>query len=175
MWHSHGDSVLRSGYGRGRRRRLGVKGSTGVACLRAPPRGSEVTTSGSSRLFSACSIAADNSRDESASMGDEKTRLASFPQTAQIIESGAVPSGHAASNTPCCSQQCSYSAMPPQSRSYAKNLPKSPPRTLYRDVVVVDITCRGMIQGITSSAKGRSRSGPPRELPVSPQGCHWRQ
>ena len=44
-------------------------------------------------------------------MGDEKIRFASPPQTAQMIDSGAMPSGHTASSTPCCSHRCSYIAM----------------------------------------------------------------
>jgi hypothetical protein len=80
--------------------RVGVSGSTGVR-LRAPVEGSEVTTSGSWRLFSACSIAADKAvRDPHLSMGIEKTRLASLPHTEHVTDSGAVPSGRVTSNTP---------------------------------------------------------------------------
>jgi hypothetical protein len=77
---------------------VGVNGSTGVR-LRAPVGGNEVTTSGSSRLFSAWSIAATNSRGVAESMGFENTRLPSLLQTGHVIDSGAVPSGRVTSNT----------------------------------------------------------------------------
>ena len=90
---------------------MGVSGSTGVR-LRAPVEGNEVTTSGSSRLFSAWSIAATKARDprESENMGIEKTRLASLPHTEHVTDSGAVPSGRVTSNTPSCSHRYSYVA-----------------------------------------------------------------
>ena len=78
---------------------MGVSGITGVR-LRAPVEGSELTTSGSSRLFSAWSIAANRARDPRKSMGAEKTRLASLVHTVHVTDSGAVPSGRVTSNTP---------------------------------------------------------------------------
>lgn len=59
---------------------MGVSGSTGVR-LRAPVGGNEVTKSGSSRVFSAWSIAATSARGEDESMGVEKTRPASLLHT----------------------------------------------------------------------------------------------
>ncbi len=90
--------------------RVGVSGSTGVH-LRAPVEGNEVTTSGSSRLFSAWSIAATKAvRDPHLTMGIEKTRLASLPHTEHVTDSGAVPSGRVTSNTPSRSHLYSYVA-----------------------------------------------------------------
>ena len=43
-------------------------------------------------------------------MGDEKTRLASPPQTAHTIDSGALPTGEVTSTTPCSSHRYSYRA-----------------------------------------------------------------
>ncbi|OGO57691.1 MAG: hypothetical protein A2Z32_06545 [Chloroflexi bacterium RBG_16_69_14] len=59
-----------------------------------------MTTSGSSRLFSAWSIAANRARDPRNSMGAEKTRLASMPHSAHPIAAGAVPIGRDTSKTP---------------------------------------------------------------------------
>ncbi len=89
---------------------MGVSGSIGVR-LRAPVEGSEVTTSGSSRHFSAWSIAATKARDPRESMGIEKTRLASLLHTAHVTDSGAVPTGRVTSNTPSCSHRYSYVAI----------------------------------------------------------------
>lgn len=69
-----------------------------------------MTTSGSSRLFSAWSIAANKARDPRNSMGAEKTRIASLLHTAHPIDSGAVPSGRETSNTPSWSHRYSYVA-----------------------------------------------------------------
>ncbi len=88
---------------------MGVSGSTGVR-LRAPVEGSEVTTSGSSRLFSAWSIAATKARDPRGSMGIEKTRLDSLLHTAHATDSGAAPNGRVTSNTPSRSHRYSYVA-----------------------------------------------------------------
>ena len=80
---------------------MGVSGSTGVRLL-LPVEGTEVTTSGSWRLFSAWSIAANKAvRDPLLTMGTEKTRLASVPHTKHVADSGAIPSGRVISNTPC--------------------------------------------------------------------------
>ena len=78
---------------------MGVSGSTGVR-FRAPVRGSDVTTSGSSRLFSAWSIVATSARGANESMGFEKTRDASLLHTGQAIDCAAVPSGSVTSKTP---------------------------------------------------------------------------
>lgn len=97
---AHGRSLCR--HGLGRRLSVGVNGAMGVR-FRRPLEGSDVTTSGSSRLFSACSIAPCNARDSgdlNDSMGAEKTRLASPPQVAHAIDSGAVPSGPLNSSSP---------------------------------------------------------------------------
>ena len=71
---------------------MGVSGSTGVR-LRAPVEGREVTTSGSSRLFSAWSIAATSAGGDNDSIGFEKTRRPSPPHTGQTIDAGGAPSG----------------------------------------------------------------------------------
>jgi hypothetical protein len=77
-----------------------VSGSTGVR-LRAPLAGNEVTTSGSWRLFSARSIAADQAeRVPLMTVGSEMTRLASPPHREHVTDSGALPSGRVISNTP---------------------------------------------------------------------------
>jgi len=73
--------------------------ATGVR-RRAPVDGSDLTTSGSSRLFSARSIAASTARDPRKSTGTEKTRRASMLHTVQVTDSGAVPSGRVTSKTP---------------------------------------------------------------------------
>lgn len=78
---------------------MGVSGSTGVR-LRAPVEGKEVTTSGSSRLFSAWSIAATRAGGENESMGFENTRPASLPHTGHALDFGDPPSGRVTSNTP---------------------------------------------------------------------------
>jgi hypothetical protein len=83
-----------------------VSGSTGVR-LRAPVVGREVTTSGSSRLVSAWSIAATTAGGDKESIGFEKTRLPSLPQTGQAIDVGGAPSGRATSNTPSSSHRYS--------------------------------------------------------------------
>ena len=88
---------------------MGVSGSTGVR-LRAPVGGREVTTSGASRLFSACSIAATKALGVDESMGFERTRLASLPHTGHAIDPGAVPSGRVTSNIPSWSHRYSYVA-----------------------------------------------------------------
>jgi hypothetical protein len=87
------------GHGLGRRRRVGVSGSTGVR-LRAPVGGSVETISGSCRLFSARSIAATRARGADRSMGIEKTRLASALHTGHMTDCGAVPIGLVMSNVP---------------------------------------------------------------------------
>ena len=67
---------------------MGVSGATGVR-LRAPARGSEVTTSGSSRLFSAPSMAATSRRGANdPSIGAEKARRASLPHAGQVADRG---------------------------------------------------------------------------------------
>ena len=78
--------------------------------LRAPVEGSDVTTSGSVRVFSACSIAATRSRrGDRGSIGLEKTRRAWSPQRSQATDSGAVPSGNLTTNdTPSLSHRYSY-------------------------------------------------------------------
>jgi hypothetical protein len=53
-WACGGPAFQDDSHGLGRRRRVGVRGSTGVR-LRAPVGGSDVTMSGSSRVFSAWS------------------------------------------------------------------------------------------------------------------------
>ncbi len=83
-----------------------MSGSTGVR-FRAPVEGREVTTSGSSRLCSAWSIAATTAEGDKASIGFEKTRLPSLPQTGHAIDAGGVPSGRVTSNTPCSSHRYS--------------------------------------------------------------------
>ena len=82
---------------------MGVRGSTGVR-LRAPAGGREVTTSGSSRVFSAWSIAAARPGGVDVSMGFEKIRLAWRSHTGHAIDAGAVPIARIASNAPCWSQ-----------------------------------------------------------------------
>ena len=96
-------------HGLGRRWRAGVILAIGVR-LRAPVDGIEVTTSGSSRLFSAWSIAANRARDPRRSMGIEKARPASLLHTPHVTDSGAVPSGRVTSNTPSRSHRYSYMA-----------------------------------------------------------------
>lgn len=100
-WWRRGD-----GHGLGRRRSVGVSGTTGVR-LRAPVGGNEVTTSGSSRLFSAWSIAAAKPGGASESIGFEKTRLASLPHAGHAIHSGGLPSGRVTSSTPSSSHRYS--------------------------------------------------------------------
>ena len=73
--------------------------ATGVR-RRAPVDGSDLTTSGSSRLFSAWSIAASTARDPRKSRGIEKTRVASLLHTVQATDTGAVPNGRITSKTP---------------------------------------------------------------------------
>jgi hypothetical protein len=82
---------------------VGVSGSTGVR-LRAPAGGREVTISGSSRVFSAWSIAAASPDGVDLSMGFEKTRLDARSHTGHAIDGGAVPIARLASNAPCWSQ-----------------------------------------------------------------------
>jgi hypothetical protein len=89
-------------HGLGKRLSVGVKGSTGV---RLRDGGNEVTTSGSSRVFSAWSIAATRARGEDDSIGAENTRLASLLHTGHAIDSGAVPSARVTSNTPSWSHR----------------------------------------------------------------------
>lgn len=84
--------------------------------LRAPAEGTEVTTSGSLRLFAAWSIAATTAREPRNSTGTEKTRLDSLLHTVQVADSGAVPSGRANSNTPSASHRYSYVAIHPVHR-----------------------------------------------------------
>ncbi len=79
-------------------------GSTGVR-RRAPVGGNEVTSSGSSRLFSAWSIAATKARGVDVSIGFEKTRLAALLHTGHLLDFGAVPSGLVISNTPSWSHR----------------------------------------------------------------------
>jgi hypothetical protein len=104
---------------------VGVSGSTGVR-LRAPVEGSEVTTSGSSRLFSAWSIAATKARDPRESMGIEKTRLASLLHTAHVTDSGAVPSCRVTSNTPSWLHRYSYVATALLFLSQERRIPTGP-------------------------------------------------
>jgi hypothetical protein len=93
--------LSRHSHGLGRRRRAGVSGSTGVRLL-APVEGTELTTSGWWRLFSARSIAADKAvRDPLLTMATEKTRFASLPHTKHVTESGAIPIGRIISHPPC--------------------------------------------------------------------------
>ena len=74
--------------------------------LWAGRRGSDVTTSGSKRLFSAWSIADLSSRGaRDGSIGVENTRGASPSHTGHATEPGAVPSGRAISNTPSASHR----------------------------------------------------------------------
>jgi len=70
-----------------------VSGSTGVRWC-AGAGGSEVTTSGSVRVFSSWSSAATSARGANESSGLENTRSASFAHTGQAIDAGAVPIGH---------------------------------------------------------------------------------
>jgi len=104
---------------------VGVSGSTGVR-LRAPVEGSEVTTSGSSRLFSAWSIAATKARDPRESIGIEKTRLALLLHTAHVTDSGAVPSGRVTSNTPSRPHRYSYVATALLLLSQQRHIPTGP-------------------------------------------------
>ena len=104
---------------------MGVSGSTGVR-LRAPVEGSEVTTSGSSRLFSAWSIAATKARDPRESIGIEKTRLALLLHTAHVTDSGAVPSGRVTSNTPSRPHRYSYVATALLLLSQQRHIPTGP-------------------------------------------------
>ena len=112
-------------HGLGSRWRAGVIRAIGVR-LRAPVEGSEVTTSGSSRLFSAWSIAANKARDPRNSMGAEKTRIASLLHTAHPIDSGAVPSGRETSNTPSWSHRYSYVATALLFLSQQRHVPTQP-------------------------------------------------
>ena len=117
-------------HGLGSRWRAGVIRAIGVR-LRAPVEGIEVTTSGSSRLFSAWSIAANKARDPRNSMGAEKTRIASLLHTAHPIDSGAVPSGRETSNTPSWSHRYSYVATALLFLSQQRHVPTQPqPRPL---------------------------------------------
>jgi hypothetical protein len=97
-------------HGLGRRRRVGVKRSTGVR-LWTGAGGNDVTTSGSWRVFSAWSIAVASAGGVDISIGGEKIRLASPPHTGHPIASGAVPSARATSNAPSWSHRYSYVAM----------------------------------------------------------------
>jgi len=85
---------------------VGVSGRTGVR-LCAALCGSDVTTSGSVRLFSAWSIAATKWRGASESMGFENTRLASSPHTGHGIDFGCAPIGRMSSNGPSASHRYS--------------------------------------------------------------------
>lgn len=85
---------------------MGVNGRTGVR-LRGSARGSEETRSGSSRVFSAWSIAATSPGGVRVSIGFEKTRRAARSHIGQAIEAGAVPIARIASNEPCRSQRYS--------------------------------------------------------------------
>ncbi len=85
---------------------MGASGAMGVR-LCAGGGGSEVTMSGSSRVFSAWSVAATTSREVVISRGLEKTRLARVLHSGQAHDSGAVPSGRVVSNTPCWSHRYS--------------------------------------------------------------------
>jgi hypothetical protein len=77
--------------------------------IRAPADGGDVTTSGSLRVFSACSSMVTWSRRVDRSIGLEKTRRAWAPHRSQVIDSGAVPSGNlTSSNTPSLSHRYSY-------------------------------------------------------------------
>ena len=60
-----------------------MSGTTGVR-LRAAAEGSDVTTSGSVRDFSACSIIVTRSRRDDRSIGLEKTRRAWPPHRSQV-------------------------------------------------------------------------------------------
>jgi len=92
---------------------LGRLRSAGVICAvvmrrPGPADGSELTTSGSYRLFSACAIAADQAlRVDVITIGAEMTRREGSPQTAQATVSGAVPSGRWMSKLPCVSHRYS--------------------------------------------------------------------
>lgn len=86
---------------------MGVSGTVGVRWC-AGARGSEVTTSGSWRVFSAWSIAATSAggaNDDS--NGVEKTRRASPWHVGQLTDVGAVPIVRSTSNAPSLSQRYS--------------------------------------------------------------------
>ncbi len=89
---------------------MGVNGSTGVR-LRAPAGGNEVTMSGSSRVFSAWSIAATSAGGVTESIGGEKTRLASLLHAGHVTDFGAVPIARVTSNAPSWSHRYSYVAI----------------------------------------------------------------
>jgi len=78
---------------------VGVNGSTGVRWF-AGFGGKEVTTSGSSRVFSARSIAPTSAGGTDEIIGAEYTRLASLPHTGHVTDAGAVPIGCVASTIP---------------------------------------------------------------------------
>jgi hypothetical protein len=130
---------------------VGVSGSTGVR-LRAPVEGSEVTTSGSSRLFSAWSIAAAKARGADESMGAEKIRLASLLQTGHVIDFGAVPSGRITSNTPSWSHRYSYVA------TAVLSLTLHPNRERYANRGVCDVSSPSSALELLSSPGAASRS-----------------
>ena len=77
-----------------------MSGRTGVR-LRGSRGGSDVTMSGSCRVFSEWSSAATRSFGTDISIGFEKTRVASPPHSGQAIADGALPSGRVMSNAPC--------------------------------------------------------------------------
>ena len=83
-----------------------MSGTTGVR-RRRPAGGSDVTTSGSVRLFSAWSTAATSARGARRSIGDEKTRRASPRHTGHAADAGWAPSGRISSNAPSRSQRYS--------------------------------------------------------------------
>jgi hypothetical protein len=94
-------------------------------------RGSEDTTSGSSRVFSVRSMAATKSFGARENTGAEKTLTASASQVGQGTVSVAWPIGRLISTTPCRSQQYSYQA-------------KSHPPLLYHGAGSVDAPRRNL-------------------------------
>ncbi len=97
----------RVGHGRGRLRSAGVICAV-VIRRPGPVEGSELTTSGSYRLFSAYAIAADQAlRLDVSTIGAEMIRREAPPQTTQATDSGAVPSGRWMSKLPSVSQRYS--------------------------------------------------------------------
>ncbi|CAA9478105.1 MAG: hypothetical protein AVDCRST_MAG38-1870 [uncultured Solirubrobacteraceae bacterium] len=84
-----------------------MSGSTGVR-RRAPAGGSDVTTSGRSRVFSAWSIAETSSLGiDDLSIGLENTRGDGAPHPGHATEAGAVPSGRMMSKRPSSSHRYS--------------------------------------------------------------------
>ena len=83
-----------------------MSGSTGVRWC-AGAGGSDVTTSGSWRVFSSWSSAATSARGANETIGLEKTRAASLAHAGQAIDAGAVPIGRVTSNAPSRSHRYS--------------------------------------------------------------------